>query len=139
MWKRGCRAMFNEYSMIPKTSPFVAPRVDSERAKDRDRGRRLLEQAEGYLNKRTLPNVPLSQCIMGLIRSASPHGPAYAPPGAFRKSQEEIAAMIPELPRQVIVQHNLNGEGLYRDTSLIRNSAPLGLCSRTMPRALWWP
>jgi len=27
----------------------------------------------------------------------------------------------------------------YRGTSLIRNSAPLGLYSRTMARALWWP
>ena len=27
---------------------------------------------------------------------------------------------------------------MYRGTSLIRNSAPLGPCSRTMPRALWW-
>jgi len=27
---------------------------------------------------------------------------------------------------------------LYRVTSLIRNSAPLGPYSRTMPRALWW-
>ena len=26
----------------------------------------------------------------------------------------------------------------YRGTSLIRNSAPLGPYSRTMPRALWW-
>ena len=26
----------------------------------------------------------------------------------------------------------------YRETSLIRNSAPLGPYSRTMPRALWW-
>ena len=30
-------------------------------------------------------------------------------------------------------------EGLgYRGTSLIRNSAPVGPYSRTMPRALWW-
>ena len=28
---------------------------------------------------------------------------------------------------------------LARGTSLIRNSAPLGPYSRTMPRALWWP
>ena len=28
--------------------------------------------------------------------------------------------------------------GLYRGTSLIRNSAPLGPYSRTMLRALWW-
>jgi hypothetical protein len=28
--------------------------------------------------------------------------------------------------------------GPYRDTLLIRNSAPLGPYSRTMPRALWW-
>ena len=27
---------------------------------------------------------------------------------------------------------------LYRGTSLIRNSAPLGPYSRTMPGALWW-
>jgi len=27
---------------------------------------------------------------------------------------------------------------LYRGTSLIRNSAPLGPYSRAMPRALWW-
>jgi len=27
---------------------------------------------------------------------------------------------------------------VYRGTSLIRNSAPLGPYSRTMPRALWW-
>ena len=27
----------------------------------------------------------------------------------------------------------------YRGTSLIRNSAPLGPYSGTMPRALWWP
>ena len=26
----------------------------------------------------------------------------------------------------------------YRGTLLIRNSAPLEPCSRTMPRALWW-
>jgi len=26
----------------------------------------------------------------------------------------------------------------YRGTSLIRNNAPLGPYSRTMPRALWW-
>ena len=26
----------------------------------------------------------------------------------------------------------------YRGTSLIRNSAPLGPYSRSMPRALWW-
>ena len=26
----------------------------------------------------------------------------------------------------------------YRDTSLIRNSAPLGPYSRTMPRTVWW-
>ena len=25
----------------------------------------------------------------------------------------------------------------YRGTSLIRNSAPLGSCSRNMPRAIW--
>jgi len=30
-------------------------------------------------------------------------------------------------------------DGVYRGTSLIRNSAPLGPCSGTMPRALWWP
>ena len=28
--------------------------------------------------------------------------------------------------------------GLYRSTSLIRNSSPLGPFSRTVPRALWW-
>ena len=28
---------------------------------------------------------------------------------------------------------------LYRGTSLIRNSAPLGIYKRNMPRALWWP
>ena len=28
---------------------------------------------------------------------------------------------------------------LYRGTSLIRNCAPLGPYSRTVPRALWWP
>ena len=28
--------------------------------------------------------------------------------------------------------------GVYRGTSLIRNSPPLGPCSRPMPRALWW-
>ena len=27
---------------------------------------------------------------------------------------------------------------IYRDTSLIRNSAPLGPYSRNMPRDLWW-
>ena len=27
---------------------------------------------------------------------------------------------------------------VYRGTSLIRNSAPLGSYSRTMPRDLWW-
>ena len=27
----------------------------------------------------------------------------------------------------------------YRGTSLISDSTPLGLCSRTMPRALLWP
>ena len=27
----------------------------------------------------------------------------------------------------------------YRGTSHIRNSAPIGPYSRTMPRALWWP
>ena len=27
----------------------------------------------------------------------------------------------------------------YRGTSLLRNSAPLGPYSRTIPRALWWP
>ena len=30
------------------------------------------------------------------------------------------------------------GDVLYRGTSLIRNSALLGLYSRTMPRTLWW-
>ena len=29
-------------------------------------------------------------------------------------------------------------DGPYRSTSLIRNSAPIGPYSRTMPRALWW-
>jgi hypothetical protein len=29
-------------------------------------------------------------------------------------------------------------DATYRGTSLIRNSAPLGPYSRTMPRALWW-
>ena len=29
-------------------------------------------------------------------------------------------------------------QGCLRGTSLIRNSAPLGPCSRTIPRALWW-
>ena len=29
--------------------------------------------------------------------------------------------------------------GVYRGASPIRNSAPLGPCSRTMPRALWKP
>ena len=29
-------------------------------------------------------------------------------------------------------------EATYRGTSLIRNSAPLGTYSRTVPRALWW-
>ena len=33
----------------------------------------------------------------------------------------------------------IKGGGGYRGTSLIRDSAPLGLYSRTMPRALWWP
>jgi len=28
---------------------------------------------------------------------------------------------------------------VYRSTSLIRNSAPLGSYRRTMPWALWWP
>jgi hypothetical protein len=32
-----------------------------------------------------------------------------------------------------------NGSGGYRSTSPIRNSAPLGPYSRTMPRALWKP
>jgi len=31
-----------------------------------------------------------------------------------------------------------SGRGVYRGTSLIRNSAPLGPYSRNMPRALWW-
>jgi len=29
-------------------------------------------------------------------------------------------------------------DGVYRGTSLIRNSAPLGPYSRTIPRVLWW-
>ena len=32
----------------------------------------------------------------------------------------------------------LNGYPGYRGTSLIRNNAPLGAYSRTMPMALWW-
>ena len=28
---------------------------------------------------------------------------------------------------------------VYRGTSLIRNSAPVGPYGRTIPRALWWP
>ena len=35
------------------------------------------------------------------------------------------------------VQH-FSVPGQYRDTSLIRNSAPPGPYSRTMLRALWW-
>ena len=31
-----------------------------------------------------------------------------------------------------------SGIPLYRGTSLIRNSGPLGPYSRTLPRALWW-
>ena len=33
----------------------------------------------------------------------------------------------------------LHSHAQYRGTSLIRNIAPLGPYSRTMPRALWWP
>ena len=35
-------------------------------------------------------------------------------------------------------QHPLLPNVIYRITSLIRNSALLGLYSRTVPRALWW-
>ena len=31
-----------------------------------------------------------------------------------------------------------NTVGSYRGTSLIRNCPPLGSCSKTMPRTLWW-
>ena len=31
------------------------------------------------------------------------------------------------------------GTVLYRDTSIIKNSDPLGRYSRTMHTALWWP
>ena len=33
---------------------------------------------------------------------------------------------------------SVSHQSTYRGTSLIRNSAPLGPCSRTMPRPLWW-
>ena len=37
-----------------------------------------------------------------------------------------------------LISSPTHSEGLrYRGTSLIRNNAPLGPCSRTMPRALW--
>jgi len=38
---------------------------------------------------------------------------------------------------QVIFWEMAN-ESYFRGTSLIRNSAPLGPYSTTMPRALWW-
>ena len=36
-------------------------------------------------------------------------------------------------------QHLRTERCRYMGTSLMRNSAPLGPCIRTVPRALWWP
>jgi len=55
----------------------------------------------------------------------------------FPTSRTELASL-----RQVgsiALWVSVSGVGLvYRGTSLIRNSAPLGPYSRNMPRALWW-
>ena len=47
------------------------------------------------------------------------------------KEYTQLSKAIPDeaLPR---------ANAVYRGTSLIRNSAPLGPYSRNMPRALWW-
>jgi len=45
-----------------------------------------------------------------------------------------------QIPSLHLVNTSLppSGQPSYRGTSLIRNSAPLGPYSRTMPRILWW-
>ena len=45
--------------------------------------------------------------------------------------------VAPEVAREGVTRNKKHGPS-YRGTSLIRNSAPLGPYSRTMPRALWW-
>ena len=43
-----------------------------------------------------------------------------------------------EVSLEVSLEAGCPFSGEYRGTSLMRNSAPLGPYSRTMPRALWW-
>ena len=51
-----------------------------------------------------------------------------------------VAAFINEasLMTPVILHGTVHGYLAHRGTSLIRNSAPSGPYSRTVPRALWW-
>ena len=53
-------------------------------------------------------------------------GAGFRVPGSGFRVQGSGSKLLPSPP-------------LCRDTSLIRNSAPLGPYGRTMPGALWWP
>ena len=81
--------------------------------------------------------VPLYPCVAATLPSvvaSAPHTRARALPLSLslslaRALSRSLAFSSPRLSL------HLHG---YRGTSLIRNSADSGPCSRAMPRALWW-
>ena len=52
----------------------------------------------------------------------------FVPGGRFRAKRDRLETLVPA-----------RGEAAYRGTSLIRKHLPVGTCSRTMSRAIWWP
>ena len=63
-----------------------------------------------------------------------------APAGRLLQLHGPVRGSVAGRPRVVSAYPALrhSGPGITRGTSLIRNRAPLGPYSRTMPRAAWW-
>ena len=60
-----------------------------------------------------------------------------APHSSTHRSTRHLA--VEEAPLLGVEPLSAARNVMYRGTSLIRNSAPLGPYSSNMPRALWWP
>ena len=56
-------------------------------------------------------------------------------PGPFRDLRIKESCLVKHKPSE----RDTAPYTPYTGTSLRKNSAPLGPCSKTMPRALWWP
>ena len=117
-----------EHHDIPAAAGQVSERDSQER-----------ERKEPSRFTRSLENDQVAWYVLTTMASARQAAPPLTPMGGYRMGRKMPRLGAPPSASSApstswcptLVRY-------YRGTSFIRNSAPLGPYSRTVPRALWW-